>query len=117
MHCLPTPSLTGSQASPSPGVRTLAGSDGLHCSEPGSTAGKRGGGMGKGGDTLPASGQEGRSGAEEREVENGEGEGMSFCRLHCSELTGEPRSEGGTRQRGQGCHWAGGQTGREMEKH
>lgn len=56
----------------------------------GSTAGRAGGGMGKGGDTLPASGQEGCSWGP---LEGGEGEsrlgrggpaweGVGCCRLH-----------------------------------
>lgn len=64
----------------------------------GSTAGREGegwgkegwgreGGVGKGGDMLAASGQEGCSGADGGGggVENGEGEGMRFCGLCCSE--------------------------------
>lgn len=38
---------------------------------------------------------------------------MRFCRQHGSDQTGEPRNDGGTRQWGQGWHWAAGETGGE----
>lgn len=40
-------------------------------------------------------------------------ESVRFCRQHGSEQAGEPRSDGSTRQRGQGWHWAAGETGGE----
>lgn len=79
MHSLPTPSLIGSQASPSPGMGTLAGSDGLHCSEGWEHCRERRGKDGEereGGDRLPASGQD-VVGADEEEGRTGNEEGES----------------------------------------
>lgn len=40
-------------------------------------------------------------------------ESVLFCRQHGSDQIGEPRNDGGTRQWGQGWHWAAGETGGE----
>lgn len=42
-------------------------------------------------------------------------ESVRFCRQHGSDQTDEPRNDGGTRQWGQGWHWAAGGRAGKME--